>query len=518
MMGAATHQNGRPPRSGAPPTAAIGMVGDEATRALLTRTATDRGIACGFELGSIEDALERLAPDEPADCIVIDITDALSAIDEVAILASHLPATTRLVLLGQFSSADHAELRAAGASLCIDKEMLKDQLDAIFGIPLRRDLADKASVLISTAENPTSNVVATIGQPAIEVARVFIESGTETGPETPPLRLEGAPSDMRPAKAAQAASLSAHDRVVAGAPPLEHRSASDRPRNDPHPAAGQTPDWQQAPPSYREPPAAPVRRVGRVVVVLGCRGGVGTTSIAVGLAWLLSEENALNTALLDLDAHFGSVALALNLDPGEGLPQALEQPGRVDGLFVERAVRKVGPKLFVLSSERALDTPLRGDPTGPASLVRALSQRHERVVVDLPRSDPQTMPKVLALADEIVLVTDLSLAGARDAVRLMALVRKATSYARVRVVGGGARDNGKNSALTPSEFRKAAGLVFEMAMAHDPEAANEAARSGRPIPKVAPRSALSKTLRSLAQALEPSEQRERKRRLLFWKH
>jgi MinD-like ATPase involved in chromosome partitioning or flagellar assembly len=479
------------------------MIGDEATRALLTRTATERGIACGFELGSIEDALERLAPDEPADCIVIDMADALSAIDEVAILASHLPATTKLVLLGRFSSADHAELRAAGASLCIDKDALKEQLDAIFGVPLRRDLDDKASPLISTAENPTSNVVATIGQPAVEVAPAVIVSGSEANPHPPSLRLEGAPADMR---------------TAAIAPAREHRLASDRPRSDAHPGAGQTPDWQQAPPSYREPPTSPVRRVGRVVVVLGCRGGVGSTSIAVGLAWLLSEENALNTALLDLDAHFGSVALALNLDPGEGLPQALEQPNRVDGLFVERAVRKVGTKLFVLSSERALDTPLRGDPTGPASLVRALSQRHERVVVDLPRSDPQTMPKVLALADEIVLVTDLSLAGARDAVRLMAMVRKATSYARVRVVGGGARDNGKNSALTPSEFRKAAGLAFEMAMAHDPEAANEAARSGRPIPKVAPRSALSKTLRGLAQALEPSEQRERKRRLLFWKH
>jgi Flp pilus assembly CpaE family ATPase len=510
MSGAATHHNGRPPRSGAPPTAAIGMVGDETTRGLLTRTATERGIACGFELGGIEDALERLAPDEPADCIVIDIADALSAVDEVAILASHLPATTRLVLLGSFSSSDQAELRAAGASLCIEKTTLKDQLDLIFGVPLRRDHPDKA-VLAPAGENPTSNVVATIGQPAIEVARVFIETGSEASSQPPPLRLDGAPSDMRPSRAAPI------ERMAASAPSREHHSASDRPRNDPRPVAGQAPDWQHPPPSYREPPSAPVRQIGRVVVVLGCRGGVGSTSIAVGLAWLLSEENALNTALLDLDAHFGSVALALNLDPGEGLPQALEQPGRVDGLFVERALRKVGAKLFVLSSERALDTPLRGDPTGAASLVRALSQRHERVVVDLPRSDPQTMPKVLALADEIVLVTDLSLAGARDAVRLMALVRKATSYARVRVVGGGARDNGKNSALTPSEFRKAAGLAFEMAMAHDPEAANEAARSGRPIPKVAPRSALSKTLRSLAQALEPSEQRERKRRLLFWK-
>jgi MinD-like ATPase involved in chromosome partitioning or flagellar assembly len=503
MSGMAMHRNGRPPRSGAPPTAAIGMVGDEATRALLTRTATERGIACDFALGNIEDALERLTPEETADCIVIDIADALSAIDEVAILASHLPATTRLVLLGRFSSGDHAELRAAGAALCIDKDTLKDQLDAIFGSPLRSDLADGTSPLTSAAENPTSNVVATIGQPAVEVVPAIFVTGNETNAPPPSLRLGSAPADMRSPPTA---------------PSHEHRLASDKPRNDAHPIARQTPDWQHAPHSYRELPTAPALGIGRVVVVLGCRGGVGSTSIAVGLAWLLSEENALNTALLDLDAHFGSVALALNLDPGEGLPQALEQPSRVDGLFVERAVRKVGPKFFVLSSERALDTPLRGDPTGPASLVRALSHRHDRVVVDLPRSDPQTMPKVLALADEIVLVTDLSLPGARDAVRLMALVRKATSYARVRVVGGGARDNGKNSALTPSEFRKAAGLAFEIAIAHDPEAANEAARTGRPIPRVAPRSALSRTLRSLVQVLEPSEQRERKRRLLFWKH
>jgi pilus assembly protein CpaE len=276
-------------------------------------------------------------------------------------------------------------------------------------------------------------------------------------------------------------------------------------------------NWQEPPPSYREPPTAPARRSGRVIVLLGCRGGVGTTSIAVSLAWLLSEENSLSTMLLDLDAHFGSVALALNLDPGEGLQQALERPNRVDSVFVDRAVRKVGQKLYVLSSERALDSPLHSDPTAAASLIKTLSQRHDRVVVDLPRQDPEAMQRVLSLADEIVLVTDLSLPGARDAVRLMGLVRKATSYARVRLIGGGGRDNGKNSALTPSEFRKASGIAFEIAMAHDPDAASEAARTGKPIAKVAPRSAVSKTLRALAQSLEPAEQRERKSRLLFWK-
>jgi len=151
-------------------------------------------------------------------------------------------------------------------------------------------------------------------------------------------------------------------------------------------------------------------------------------------------------------------------------------------------------------------------------VVKALTYQHQRVIVDLPRHDPNTISRVLALADEVLLVTDLSLPGARDAVRLLGLVRQATSYAHVRVIGSGVRHQSKSAALTPSEFRKAAGVNFEIAIAHDPEAANEAARTGKPIAKVAPRGPMGKTLRNLATMIEPSDQRERKRRLLFWKN
>jgi MinD-like ATPase involved in chromosome partitioning or flagellar assembly len=505
MSGSAMHRSGQPHRSGAPPAAAVGMVADENTRALLTRTADARGIPCSFQIGSVADAIAILAPEEPVDCIVIEITDAGEEVDDVAILAINLPTQTKLVLLGAFSAADENELRAAGAALCIKKAVLPDELNAIFGVPVRRveTPAQSAKRDPVQTENPTSRVLATISQPSVSAFPPTPVSATPAPTVEQPPVVAAAPLLLGVPE--KPGTLPAHASD-------EHRSS--RPSNPPAPARA----WEEPPPSYREPPTVPVRRIGRVIIVLGCRGGVGSTSIAVSLAWLLSEDNAISTALLDLDPHFGSIALALNLDPGEGLPQALERPNRVDAVFVDRAVRKVGQNLYVLSSERALDAPLRSDPTAAASLIRTLSQKHERVVVDLPRQDPEAMLRVLALADEIVLVTDLSLAGARDAVRLMGLVRKATSYARVRLVGGGARDNGKVSALTPSEFRKAAGLAFELAMAHDPESASEAARTGKPIAKVAPRSALSKTLRNLVQSLEPAEQRERKRRLLFWKH
>lgn len=519
MSGAATHTHGRPARTGAPPSSAIGMVADERTRALLTQTATDRGIPCAFELGSIEEAIERLDTHHMAGCVVIEISDASAAVDDVAILASHFPSSCTLVLLGDFSEAERAELRAAGASLCIGKSTLPEQLNDIFGVPIRQSPApsvnSQAAAVGARPSRQTPTADHRSYEPASFSASAPAKDDGHLAQPSPALRTiatelqASTPSDVpeRHARTAPLITTEASAHIAGG-------NTSDQPP----PNRQQLRRLDEPPLSYREPPPPQVRKTGRIIVVLGCRGGVGATTIAVSLAWMLSEEFGQSTALLDLDAYFGSVALALNLDPGEGLAQALERPNRLDPVFVDRAVRKIGQHMFVLSGEHALDKPLHVDPTAAASVVKALSYQHQRVVVDLPRHDPHTISRVLAMADEVLLVTDLSLPGARDAVRLLGLVRQATTYAHVRVIGSGSRQNSKSTALTPSEFRKAAGLNFEIAIAHDAEAANEAARTGKPIAKVAPRGPASKTLRNLATTLEPSDQRERKRRLLFWKN
>jgi pilus assembly protein CpaE len=59
--------------------------------------------------------------------------------------------------------------------------------------------------------------------------------------------------------------------------------------------------------------------LGQVVVFIGSRGGVGTTAAAVSCAWVLAEERKERTALVDLDLHFGTVALQLDTAPSNGL-------------------------------------------------------------------------------------------------------------------------------------------------------------------------------------------------------
>ncbi len=63
--------------------------------------------------------------------------------------------------------------------------------------------------------------------------------------------------------------------------------------------------------------AEPVNKARHTLnVVVGSRGGCGASTVATSLAWMCSQAGKRNTALLDLDVHFGTGALALDLEPG----------------------------------------------------------------------------------------------------------------------------------------------------------------------------------------------------------
>ena len=88
----------------------------------------------------------------------------------------------------------------------------------------------------------------------------------------------------------------------------------------------------------------------RQVIFIGVRGGLGASTMAANTAWLAAERGD-KAALLDLDLYFGTDALQFDLEPGRGLVDALENPSRVDSLFLERAVVKPHENLSILAAE-----------------------------------------------------------------------------------------------------------------------------------------------------------------------
>ena len=122
-----------------------------------------------------------------------------------------------------------------------------------------------------------------------------------------------------------------------------------------------------------------------MAAVIGVRGGVGASTIATSLAWLMGDKAGRSTALLDLDVHFGTGALALDLEPGRGLTDAIENPSRIDGLFIERAMVRANDKLCVLSAEAPINQPLLTDGSAFFQLQEEIRHAFEGTVIDLPR-------------------------------------------------------------------------------------------------------------------------------------
>src|SRR6266481_3816893 len=142
--------------------------------------------------------------------------------------------------------------------------------------------------------------------------------------------------------------------------------------------------------------------LGQVIVFIGSRGGVGATTSAVCCAWLLAAERPERVALLDLDLHFGTAALKLDIDPGSGLCEALEQPSRIDSLFIERAMIKVSDNLRVLAAEASATQHLTVDAGAIDMLLHELRRKFARVVVDMPRGSNAMQRVVLAAASHVV--------------------------------------------------------------------------------------------------------------------
>jgi len=257
-----------------------------------------------------------------------------------------------------------------------------------------------------------------------------------------------------------------------------------------------------------EPPAAPVEESGaRLIAVLGARGGVGATLLSVNMAWLLATEFGRRTGLLDLDLRFGTTALALDLEPGRGLHDALRDPNRIDSLFAASALVPASETLFVLGGEGPLDDRPAHSPEAFKRLLAELRPDFDMLVADLPR-DLAIGTDLLAEAETVLLVSDLSLAGMRDSMRILDRVRRIAPAARVALVAG--QTVGGKGEITAAEFERGLDMKIAHHLPLDRKSATAAANAGRPLVAMAGKSALGRALRGATRDLAAVEPPRRK--------
>ncbi|MEE8276509.1 MAG: AAA family ATPase [Alphaproteobacteria bacterium] len=249
-------------------------------------------------------------------------------------------------------------------------------------------------------------------------------------------------------------------------------------------------------------------RLAEVVCVIGARGGVGASTIAVNAAWIMAEERGKKVALIDLDLNYGTTALALDLVPAGGLIEVLQHPERVDSLFIARSMLPKSERLSVLASEHELGSEATFDHESLDIMLAEVRRGYDWVWIDIPRSFCHDNESVLATANRVLLVSDLSLASMRDAARLSAYCEEKAPKSQLSIIlnrVGGNRGGG----LTVKQFERGFQRSVDRHLQDDPDAAGAASSGGQPVSEVASRSKLTRGLREIVDELLGGAQQRR---------
>lgn len=209
-------------------------------------------------------------------------------------------------------------------------------------------------------------------------------------------------------------------------------------------------------------------QTGKLVLMLGVRGGSGATTIATRLAWHLSQARKRRVMLIDFNLTAGDASLLLDVKAQHSLRVALEHPERVDDLFLERGVTRVTERLNLFASMEPLDSVIQYGEDAALSLISTLLRNYRYVFVDLQTEQAPALPRFLHLPSICFLISDASLTAARDVARWRALLGPDTSE---RMTIHILNKSNAPGALPIAEFVRAAGAAPNINVAYDRDAA-----------------------------------------------
>lgn len=220
---------------------------------------------------------------------------------------------------------------------------------------------------------------------------------------------------------------------------------------------------------------------GKVISFYGIRGGVGSSTVAHNVAWLLSTQMKMRTILVDLDLAFGTAALAFNEEPRQPLIDALSDPERLDPILLQRFMVGENDDLQILSTHGMPRSSMILSQIAIEKLVDLSRQMADIIILDLPHYWANWVEDLLLLADETILVASLDLANLRDARNLVDLLRAKRGEEREARLVISKADMGKRSRLTVKDFTSTLSVQPLAQIPFDPTSFIEAVNDGKVI-------------------------------------
>jgi pilus assembly protein CpaE len=239
-----------------------------------------------------------------------------------------------------------------------------------------------------------------------------------------------------------------------------------------------------------------------VTAVVGARGGVGCTSLAVNLGCNLARDQNLSVALLDLDMALGDADVALDLIPDHTLADVAQNIERLDMQFLKRTLCRHACGLALLPHPVRIEDLNLIHEEHLQRAINLLRASYSHLLLDLSKSFTVTDLTAMHMANMILLVTQLELSSIRNAVRiLMTMGAEDGLTEKVRVIANRVGADYQGGEISLKKAEEIIGKPIFWQVPNDAKAMLGARNSGVPLLQHAPKSKVQQSLLGLASAL-----------------
>src|SRR5579871_3389655 len=249
---------------------------------------------------------------------------------------------------------------------------------------------------------------------------------------------------------------------------------------------------------FSMPEAKPV---GRVIGVVGAKGGVGASTIAHNVAWSIARDLALDSVVADLDLAFGTAGLDYNQDPPQGIADAVFSPDRIDTAFVDRLLSKCTDHLSLLAAPATLDRVYDFGDDAFDAIFDTLRTSMPCIVLDVPHQWSGWTKRALISADDILIVAAPDLANLRNTKNIFDLLKAARPNDRPPLYCLNQVGVPKRPEINAAEFAKAIESEPIASIPFDPQMFGSAANNGQMIAEISANHRTTEMFLQIAQRL-----------------
>jgi pilus assembly protein CpaE len=247
--------------------------------------------------------------------------------------------------------------------------------------------------------------------------------------------------------------------------------------------------------------APEAKSVGRIIAVVGAKGGVGASTIAHNVAWAIARDLAMDSVVADLDLAFGTAGLDYNQDPPQGIADAVFSPDRIDTAFIDRLLSKCTDHLSLLAAPATLDKVYDFGVEAFDAIFDTLRASMPCIVLDVPHQWSGWTKRALVSADDILIVAAPDLANLRNTKNIFDLLKASRPNDRAPLYCLNQVGVPKRPEINASEFAKAIETQPIVTIPFDPQMFGSAANNGQMIAEVSANHRTTEMFLQIAQRL-----------------